>query len=164
MRDNRSGEHAEVRACALKQAFGRHVSLGQLRETRIGTFDAVDSFNRRASTVAASMSASRSEVTRSESQTGNRINGTKGDTMRDGSQDRVPFRSALSRSSLLPCLSRCWGAKLHVRRGCWRLGMRYPARGGWSAGAVAVAARAGRAVVQVCASGPRRQVAWWPAA
>jgi len=45
--------------------------------------------------------------------------------------------------------------------------MRYPARGGWSAGAVAVAARAGRAVVQVCASGPRvrgRQVAWWPAA
>ena len=25
-------------------------------------------------------------------------------------------------------LSRCRGAKLHVRRGCWRLGMRYPAR------------------------------------
>ena len=57
MRDNRSGKHAEVRACALEQAFGRHVSLGQ-RERRTGTFDAVDSFNRRASTVTASMSAS----------------------------------------------------------------------------------------------------------
>ena len=113
MRDNRSGKHAEVRACALEQAFGRHVSLGQ-RERRTGTFDAVDSFNRRASTVTASMSASQSENTRSESHTGNRINGTKGYTIRDGSRDRVPFSECFVPIVVVAMLSRCRGAKLHA--------------------------------------------------
>lgn len=122
MRDNRSGKHAEVRACALEQAFGRHVSLGQ-RERRTGTFDAVDSFNRRASTVTASMSASQSENTRSESHTGNRINGTKGYTIRDGSRDRVPVFGVLCpdrRCCHVESVSGGKVARVGVDAGVWR--------------------------------------------
>ena len=161
MRDNRSGKHTEVRACALEQAFGRHVSLGQ-RERRTGTFDAVDSFNRRASTVTASMSASRSEVTRSESHTGNRINGTKGYTIRDGSRDRVPVFGVLCpdrRCCHVESVSGGKVARVGVDAGVWRYAREPGYRAGRlkrlpSAAAGAVAAprhRAGRVVVGRCA-------------